>query len=229
MHPLDKTARIAGLLYLPVVVIGPFVLMYVPAKLFVEGDASATAANILAHESLFRVNIVLGVVSELCFIAAVLALYRLLERVGPTLAALMVILILIGAPLAFLGAANEVATLTFLRGAGFLTAFDGPQRDAIATLLIHFDRQGVLVSEILWGLWLLPLGVLVHRSGFLPRWLGIWLFVNGLAYLAISSTGLLLPEHQRVVLRAATPLLFGELALTLWLLVVGARVRPVRG
>ncbi len=69
--------------------------------------------------------------------------------------------------------------------------FDKPQRDALAMLLINFDRQGVLVSEIFWGLWLLPLGVLVYRSGFLPRFLGVWLFVNGLAYLAISATGLL--------------------------------------
>jgi len=226
MHPIKKTARVAGLLYLLVVFTGPFVLIYVPGKLFVPGDATATASNILAHESLFRAYIVVGLVGELIFISVVLALYRLLKEVGPQLAIIMVILILIDAPLAFLGVANEVATLTFLRGADFLAVFDKPQRDAVATLLINFDGQGVLVSEMFWGLWLLPLGLLVYRSGFLPRLLGVWLFINGLAYVTISSTGLLLPQHLKMVATIATPVLFGEVALMLWLLIVGARVQP---
>jgi hypothetical protein len=214
------------LLYLLVVLIGPFLLIYVPGKLFVPGDATATASNIGAHQSLFRAYIVLGIVGELLFISVVLALYRLLKGVNRELATLMVILILIDAPLAFLSVANEVATLTFVRGADFLAVFDKPQRDALATLLINFDRQGVFVSEIFWGLWLLPLGLLVYRSGFLPRLLGVWLFINGLAYLIMSATGLLLPQHYKLVYAIATPVLFGEVALMLWLLIVGARVQP---
>ncbi len=82
MDPTKKTARIAGLLYLSVVLTGPFVLLYVPGKLFVPGDATATASNILAHESLFRAYIVVGLVSELLFVSVVLALYRLLKGVN---------------------------------------------------------------------------------------------------------------------------------------------------
>lgn len=226
MHPLKKAARFAGLLYLFVVVTGPFVLIYVPGKLFVPGDATATASNILAHQSLFRAHIAVSLISELLFVSVVLALYHLLKGVGERLAGLMVILILIDAPLAFMSVANEVAALAFLRGADFLAAFDKPQRDALATLLLQFDRQGVLVSEIFWGLWLLPLGLLVYRSVFLPRFLGVWLFINGLAYLAISSTGLLWPQHLKTVSAVATPVLFGEVAFMLWLLIVGARVQP---
>jgi hypothetical protein len=226
MQPMQKTARIAGLLYLIVVLIGPFVLIYVPGKLYVSGDATATVNNISTHQSLYQAHIVVGVVAELLFLAVVFALYQLLEGVGRQLAALMVILILIVAPLAFLSIANEVATLAFVRGADSLAAFDKPQRDAVATLLINFDRKGLLVSEIFWGLWLLPLGMLVHRSGFLPRLIGIWLFVNGLAYLAISATGLLLPQYSKLVSTIATPALFGEVALMLWLLIFGARARP---
>jgi hypothetical protein len=192
----------------------------------VPGDASATARNILAHESLFRANIVVGLVSELLFISVVLVLYQLLKGVSRPLATVMVILILLVAPLAFLSVANEVATLAFLRDADVLAAFDKPQRDAIATMLITFDRQGVLVSEMFWGLWLFPLGVLVYRSGFLPRFLGVWLFINGLAYVTISFTGLLSPQHVKTVSTIATPVLFGEMALMLWLLIVGARVKP---
>ena len=226
MDPIKRNAHVAGLLYLLVVLTGPFVLIYVPGQLFVPGDASATAGNILAHQSLFRAYIVVGFISELLFIAVVLALYRLLKGVNPQLSALMVIIVLIDAPLAFLSVANEIATLAFVRGAEFLAVFGSAQRDALATLLINIDRQGVLVSEVFWGLWLLPLGWLVYRSGFLPRLLGVWLFINGLAYLTISSTGLLWPEHLKAVSTIATPVLFGEVAFMLWLLIVGARVQP---
>jgi len=226
MHPLKQTARIAGVLYLLVVLIGPFVLIYVPRKLYVPGDASATAGNILAHESLFRTHIVAGLVVELLFISLVLVLYQLLKGVNLQLAAIMVILILIHAPLAFLSIATEVATLTFLKGGAFLAVFDKPQRDALATLLINANTEGIPVDMVFWGLWLLPLGVLVYRSGFLPRFLGGWLCINGVAYLILSATGLLVPQHREMVSTILTPILFGEVALMLWLLIVGVRPRP---
>ncbi len=226
MHQIRKTARVAGLLYLFVVLTGPFVLIYVPGKLFASGDATATATNILAHESLFRAYIVVEIVSELLFVFLVLALYRFLKGVGQQLAAIMAILILIDAPLAFLSVANHVATLTVVRGADFLAVFDEPQRNALAMLFLNLDKQGVLVSEVFWGLWLLPLGLLVYRSGFLPRLLGGWLIINGLAYITMSFTGLLLPQYLNTVSTIATPILFGEMAFMLWLLIVGARVQP---
>ncbi|MFC1849881.1 DUF4386 domain-containing protein [candidate division CSSED10-310 bacterium] len=224
-----NAARVAGLLYLVVVLSGPFVLIYVPGKLFVPGDATATASNILAHESLFKAHILVGLISELCFIAVVLALYRLLRRVSVELATLMVIVVLIDAPLAFLRVANEVATLTFVRGADLLAVFNKPQRDALATLLANADSQGLLlVSNMFWGLWLLPLGWLVYRSGFLPRLLGGWLFVNGLAYLVIGATGVVFPQQLKLVSTIATPFLFGEVAFMLWLLIVGVRLDVTR-
>jgi hypothetical protein len=215
VNPIKKNAHIAGVLYLLVVLIGPFVLIYVPGKLYVPGDAAATATNILVHESLFRAHIVAGLVGELLFISVVLALFRLLKGVNRELAGLMVILILVDAPLAFLSVANEAATLTFLRDPEILAVFDKPQRDAVATLLINFDRLGVYVSEMFWGLWLLPLGLLVLRSGFLPRFIGIWLLINGVAYVALSLMGLLAPQIYDIALKFATPILFGEVALML--------------
>lgn len=223
MDSMKKNARIAGLLYLGIVLTGPFVLIYAPAKLFVTGDAGATAGNILAHQSLFRAYIIVGFVAELLFIATVLALYHLLKDVSRPLATGMVILVLIDAPLAFLGVANDVATLAFVRGGELLAVFDGPQRDALAMLLLEAGKQGSLVSEMFWGLWLLPLALLVYRSGFLPRLLGVWLFVNGMAYMVISTTALLAPHRLERISTIATPILFGEVAFTLWLLIVGAR------
>jgi hypothetical protein len=226
MTKLHKDARTAGFFYLLMALTGPFVLIYVPEKLFVTGDATRTAANILANQSLFRAYIVVGLLSELFFISTVLALYRLLKEVNNPVAKLMVILVLIQAPLAFLGVANQIATLSFVRGTDLLGVFDKAQRDVLATLLISIDREGVLVAEMFWGLWLLPLTLLVYRSGFLPRVLGGWLFLNGIAYVATSFTGMLLPEHLQIVRTITFPLLFGELAFLLWLLIVGARQKP---
>ncbi len=223
MDALKRTARLAGAFYLVVVLTGPFILLYVPGKIFVPGNATATAANLLAHQTLFRANIVIGLVSELCFLATALLLYRLLREVDRTLALLMVLLVFLVAPVGFVATANEVATLAVLQG-DYLAAFDAPQRAAVATLLVELDRHGVLVSEMFWGLWLLPLALLVLRSKFLPRWLGVWLFANGLAYVAISITGLMVPQYAKTVSSLATPILFGEVALMLWLLIVGVRL-----
>lgn len=165
-------------------------------------------------------------ISQLFFVAAVLALYQLLKDVGRQLAGLMVILILIVAPLAVAGAATQIATLKLLNDPGYFAGFDGAQRNALVTLLLEFDRNGTLASELYWGLWLLPLGLLVYRSRFLPRFLGVWLLANGLAYVAISLTGVLWPQYHDVLFKFATPLMFGEAVLMLWLIVVGARVRP---
>jgi len=226
VNSIKKTARVSGLLYLAVALTGPFVLIYVPGKLFVPGDAAATAGNIAAHQSLFRGYIAVGFISELFFVAVALSLYCLLKRVSLPLAASMAILVLIDAPLAFLRVANQIATLAFVRGGQFLAAFDKSQCDELAVLLLNVDRQGSLVSEMSWGLWLLPLGLLVFRSGFLPRFLGVWLFINGLAYLMICSAGLFSPQHLKLVSTIATPILFGEVAFVIWLLIVGAREKP---
>lgn len=229
MQPSTKTARIAGWLYLVTVIATPFLMIYVPARLTVAGDASATMTRILANESLYRAQIVVGLFSELCFIGAILALYRLLHEVDRYLSALMVLLIMLVVPLALLGSANELAMLTIVRGGKLLEVFDKPQRDAIAMLLINFDHFGVYVAELFWGLWLLPLGLLVRRSGFLPRWLGAWLVLNGVAYVILGFIGIAFPESAGRALQYATPVLLGEAVLALWLVVVGVRPQKSAG
>lgn len=223
MESRKRTARWAGFLYVLVALTTPFVLIYVPGRLYVPGDASATVANIAAHQGLFVAAILVGLVSQVLFVLVVLALCRLLWAVDARLAVLMAALILLQAPLAFLGMSDEVATLQFIRGGAFLQVFDPPQRDALVMLMINLDHQGVLISQVFWGLWLLPLGVLVIRSGFLPRLLGLWLILNGLAYVTLSVIGLVTPEHRALAFNLATPFMFGELALGLWLLFVGPR------
>jgi hypothetical protein len=110
----------------------------------------------------------------------------------------------------------------FARGADFLAVFDKPQRDALAMLFIRLHHQGVVANEIFWGLWLIPFGLLVYRSTFLPRVLGVWLIVNGLAYVAVSLSSLAFPQYQDEVGSIVFPALLGEVAIMLWLVIKGA-------
>src|SRR3989475_2003124 len=224
MHPTDKAARVAGAVYLSMVVTAPFSLIYIPSTLIVRGNATATANNILAHETLFRLGIVADLITSIIFICVVLALYRLLSGVNKTLASLMVALVLVSAAVGFMNVLNNIAALTLFRGSDFLAVLDKPQRDALAMLFIRLHGQGNVINEIFWGLWLFPFGVLVMRSGFLPRILGVLLIVNCFAYLAQSLTSLLLPDYASVVAQWTFPALFGELWIMLWLLIRGAKV-----
>lgn len=153
-----------------------------------------------------------------------LAFYRLFKGVDRNLAVLVVILGgVMPALIDFLNTVNDGGALMAVRGADFLSVFDKPQRDALAMLFLRLHHQAIVGAEILWGLWLLPLGMLVYRSRFLPRFLGVWLIINGLAYVIISFTGLLLPQYYNVVFNRAFPALLGEMALMLWLVIKGAK------
>jgi len=227
MHPTDKAARVAGAIYLSMVVTGPFTLIYIPSTLIVRGNASATANNILAHETLFRFGIVADLMTSVIFICLVMALYRLFSSVNQTIASLMVALVLVSAAVGFVNVLNYIAALTLFRGADFLAVLEKPQRDALAMLFLRLDGQGNVINEIFWGLWLLPFGLLVMRSRFLPRILGVWLIINGFAYVVLSFTGLLSPQHYEVAFRSAFPALLGEVAIMLWLVIKGAKVQPL--
>lgn len=229
MSASSRNARVAGFLYLLLTIAAPLRLMYIPSTLFVRGDATATAGNIAAHESLFRLGIVSELFSGVVLIFLVLALYRLFREVDRTQAVLMVILGgLLPATIDFVGVVSDAAALMLVRGADFLAVFDKPQRDALAMLFLRLHHQQVIAAETLWGLWLFPLALLVLRSGFLPRVLGVWLIVNGCAYLASSLTGLLWPEYLELVSNVTFPALLGEVALMLWLLIMGARTRVAK-
>jgi Domain of unknown function (DUF4386) len=223
---INHRARLAGFLYLLLVFAGPVRLMYIPEKLFVAGNATATASNIAAHETLFRLGMVSDLFGAVVLIFLTLALFDLFKDVDRKLAVLVVILGgVMPACINFFNVVNDAAALILVRGADFLSVFDKPQRDAMAMLFLRLHHQEINAAEVLWGMWLFPLALLVYRSGFLPRLIGVGLIVNGIAYLVISFTGLVLPQYEDAVLGALFPAQFGELALVLWLLVFGARVR----
>ena len=216
--------RVAGLWYLLLCVLGPLRLIYIPGKLFVHGNAAATATNIAAHEWLFRFGIVSDLSCAVILIFLTLAFYRLFKGVDQNLAVMVVILGgVMPALIDFVGVVSDFGALMVVRGADFLSAFDKPQRDALAMLFLRLRDHQNTAAEILWGAWLLPLAVLVYRSRFLPRFLGVWLIINSFAYIILSFTGVLLPQYQNKVFNFSQPALFAELALMLWLVIKGAR------
>lgn len=228
MQSTKKNARIAGLWYLGLVLIGPLTLIYIPAKLFVQGNAAATASNIAAHQLLFRLGIVADLAGAVILVMLTLAFYRLFKGVDQTLAVEVVIFGgVMPALLYFVGVACELAALMIVRGTDFLAAFGKPQQDALAVLFLKLRGQQNIAAETLWGVWLLPLAVLVYRSRFLPRFLGVWLALGGFAYIALSFTGVMWPQYQGKVFNFCQPAFFGELAFMLWLLIVGAKEQPL--
>lgn len=225
MTSLSRNARVAGLLYLTLMT-APLRLIYIPSKLFVTGNATATANNIAAHQTLFRLGSLSDLFTAVMGIFLTLALYRLFKDVDRTLAVVMVILgSLMVTPIYFLNTLNDAAALMLARGADFLSVFDKPQRDALMLLFLRLHGHGILVNEVFWGLWLFPFGLLVYKSRFLPRFLGVWLMLNCFAYVAVSVTGIMWPNYENTVANWALPVMFGELAIMLWLIIMGAKER----
>jgi len=227
MHPVKKAARIAGALYLSMVITGPFSLLYVPGKLIVRSNATATAANVLAHDTLFQFGIVAGLFGQVLFICLAVALYRLLGEVNKTWARLMFGFVLVAAAVGFVTELNNVGARILFRGGEFLSVFDKAQLDALGMLFIRLHGQGIVIAEIFWGLWLFPFGLLVYRSGFLPRFIGVWLMINCFGYVILSMTSLFFPAYNDKVFLYMQPVLFGELAIMLYLVIRGANIKAL--
>jgi hypothetical protein len=186
MNTTRNPGRVAGLLYVLASIVGFFSLGYVSGKLIVDGNAAATANNIASSETLFRLGIAGELIGQAAFIFVALALYDLLKGVDRRHASLMVTLIVVSIPIAFLNELNSFAALVLVRGGDFLAIFDKPQRDALAMLFVHLHGRGFVVAEMFWGLWLFPLALLVYKSRFLPRFLGVWLAIAGFAWVILA-------------------------------------------
>jgi len=219
--------RRAGLLYLLLGITGAIGL-FGPRAVIVQGDAAATADKIRSSESLFRVMISSELISSVVFIFVALALYRVFRDVDQGQAALMVILVLVSVPISFLNVLNELGALVLLSGADFLSVFDRSQLEALAYLFLRLHSLGIVVVEMFWGLWLLPLAGLTFRSGVVPRIVGALLIVAGVGYVVTSLTSLLLPQYAGLVSTITLPATVGEFAIIVWLLFTRRGEVPAR-
>ncbi len=215
-------ARVAGLLALIILVSGSFG-GFVHTRLVVPGDAVTTANNIRASESLFRLGFAGGLIMYTVFIPYVVVLYRLLKPVDKTHALLMVAFALVGVPIAMLSQLNQAAALLLMSGADYLKVFTADQIDAQVMLLLRLQSHGNLIAAIFWGLWLFPLGLLVFRSSFLPRVLGVLLMIGCFGWLILVLQRFFLPGYEALAYsRFAAHV--AELSWMSWLLIKGLDV-----
>ncbi len=223
VYSLKKTARLAGLLYLLLVITGVYGIFYVSTQIIVLGDAVTTAQNILANEFLFRTGIINDIVSNTIFVFLALALYRLFKQVNERQAKLMVILVVVQIPAVFIMEAFNITSLMLFKGE-ILKTFELNQRQDLAMLFLKINDYGTLTIEMFWGLWLIPFGQLVYKSGFIPRIFGILLIIAGIAYMNGSFVSLLFPSYSAFVNQPTLLLVaIGEISITLWLLIKGIK------
>jgi hypothetical protein len=225
MNSTKKTARIAGLLYLLLAITSIFGLN-IPAGFMVRGDAAATADKIASSQLFYRLCVVSDLASQILFVFLVLALYQLLKGVNQRQAALMVTLVLVQVPMTFANMLCGIAPLVLLNRADYWSVFDKHELDALTMGFLSLRSYGINAVTALWGLWLLPFGLLIFRSGFIPRILGVILIVGCFADLAVSVTCLLFPAYEHTVHKLLI-LGVGEILIILWLLIKGARVQTL--
>ena len=217
-----KTARMAGLFYL-IFILTTVLATYVRSQFIVSGDAATTAYNIVASQGLFRVGFVTELVSAVFFLLAAWSLYVLLKPVNKNLALLFLLLNLGGVAVECINVLNLYAALQFLSGANYLTAFQTGQLQAMAMSYLNLYTNGFLIAQIFFTAWLLPLGYLVYKSRFLPKFLGLLLILDFFGNMSWFLQGFLLPNYGILAYPGNVISFIAEISLTLWLLIMAVK------
>lgn len=225
MEANKRTARIAGGLYLVVVLTGIYSLMYVPAQLIVWDSASETTSRIIAGECLFRSSIVASILCYTAFLLLPLVLYQLLASVNKKYAVAMLALAAVSVPISLFNLSNKFAVLTLISKEDFIHALTTEQLQMQVLLHLNYYNNGVQLASVFWGLWLFPFGYLVFKSGFLPKILGIVLMAGCFGYLVNFTGNLLFPGYQELGIAKfiSLPGTLGEIGICLWLLTAGIK------
>ncbi|MCF6361586.1 MAG: DUF4386 domain-containing protein [Cyclobacteriaceae bacterium] len=213
MKELSKqtTVTILRALYPIWMATGIFSLIYVPSTLIIRSDATTTAANIIANEFLFRAGIAGSLITQLIYIIVVLLLYRLFETVNKNQSILMVVLALVAVPIAMLNILNDL---------GALLQVSNPVQ---MMLFIELSKQGTLIAQIFWGLWLFPLGYLIYQSRYFPKVIGIVVIIGGFGYILLSFIAILFP-NSTTLLSIFDVMTIGEVVFIAWLIFLGAKL-----
>jgi hypothetical protein len=218
MTTYNKTAKMAGVLYLLVIIFGMFSELVVGLKLIVPGDASTTARNIIASEPLFRIGFISGLLHHTSFFLLVLVFYKLLRDIHREYATLMLFFGLGSVPIMMLNMVNQFGALLLLKGDNYLTVFTSDQLQALALLFLNFHSYGYFIAGLFSGLFLLPLGYLIFQSGFIPKFLGVLIIIGCGGYLLELLTMFLLPNFEMIAFLGIAAAILAEGSLTIWLL-----------
>lgn len=220
-----RTARSVGWFYLLTMLPAPLNLVFLPSRFLVSGDAAATAQRITEAEMLYRLCALAGLWSSVMFIFVAFKLSGLFRNVDRMQARLLVGLVLVSSAIGLANLVNELAPLVLLSGADYLAAFSKPQLDALVMGFLRLRGVGLGINSVFWGLWLLPFGILVIKSGFMPRWIGFLLIMGCVGYLIQALASLLWPASAHMVFNLTIPLVGpGEISAIIWLIARGNRV-----
>ncbi len=221
-YSIKATARIAGILYFLQIPLGVFGIIYIPQVLFVPNDLSTTVSNILSNESMFRMSIVSAIVCALITVLTAYFIHKVLKPVDKTLAKLIVIFTYIVAPITMLNELNHIAILLILKKAEIRTAFSTNQIHSAIRFFIELHNYGLQIAHIFFGLWLLPMGYLVIKSGYIPKIIGYLLLVTCLGYLVDFVMFFLFPDFD---FKLSEYTWLGEVLMVLWLLIRGVNLK----
>jgi hypothetical protein len=221
---LKRTAHIAGLLYLINAITAAIGVIVIPGKLLVPNNIAETAKNILDNELLFRFGILNSFVSQIVFIFLALTLYKLFENVNKNLARTLLTIVVASVPIAFYIIFNQLEAFDILRN-NFMPSFEQIKIQELAMSKLQIYQNGIVLIGTFWGLWLIPFGQLVYKSGFIPKTLGVLLIIGGVSYLIDVTFFILIPEfHDKTNLLVAVTSSIAELSMVLWLLIKGITV-----
>lgn len=225
-NSFKKTARIAGFLYLAW--FATFILadMVFTTRPIGSMDVAALANQIKASEGLFRIGFMSDVLAAVLFLLTAWALYVLLKPVNKDLALLFVLVNLGGVAIDSISLLSEFTALLLLSGADYLNVFQADQLQALAMVFLTIYHNGFMLAQIFWGIWLFPLGVLVFKSGFLPKILGVLLIVDGFGILIWFFQYFLFPGYEVITYPGLIISLIAELSLGLWLAIKGVKDKP---
>ncbi len=222
MISTKTTARMAGFFYLVFIIMLALAGAIRP-NLVLYGDAVTTSRNIIGSEWLYRFDFMSDLLSAVFFLLAAWALYALLRSVDQNLALLFLVLNLTGVAIQALNLLNQFAAILLLSGADYLKAFPADQLQAMAMFFLQMYRNGFIICQVFFGAWLLPLGYLVYKSGFIPRILGLLLMLDFLGVLIWFFQFFMLPGYEVLTFPGLAVSAIAEFSLALWLLIMGVK------
>jgi hypothetical protein len=222
---LPKKAKIAGILYLFLCIAGGWAHGGVRFPMINYSDSAQTADAILAAKTMFNSGILADFFAQIIMIFLPLALYQLFESVNKSMAFLMVIAGYIGIPITCINMLNQIAAVLILGEPEYLKAFDQNQLQGLATLFLNLQKYGYLIAHIFFGIWLLPMGYLVYKSQFLPKFIGVWLVLGGSVYILQTFLFLDFPELEETISGIAGLTGLSEIVFCFWLLIKGVKAK----
>ncbi len=227
-YRMKKNARIAGLLFLVMVVSGLFAEIFFRQRLIVPNDINLTATNILSNDFSYRIGITSDILMAISYLLTALALFRLLSSVNWNMAATMVVFASIGCVLLMFNVINEIAPLYILSGNDYLNTFTSGQRHSLAMLFYNLYGHGYIIGQIFFSLWVLPLGVLIYKSGFVPKVFGVLFIIETISGLTATLEHFVVPNGT-VETILLLPGVIAELSFMAWLLIRGVKeTKPLK-